>query len=454
MSKSKNAGSIREVIAIALPMVVSLSCDTLMMFTDRLFLSRLSTDAMNAVMGGACSCLQGLSFFLGLISYTTALVAQQYGAGHYSKTSLSLFQAILIAFAVWPFIASLSFFSDHFFEWLGLPQNQANMQGQYFRIAILGSGIVLIRNAFSCFFCGIGRTSVVMFSALCALVINALGAMILIYGYFGMPALGIQGAAIAAIMGHTGSLIILLVAYFYSDNNKVYLTKSSFKFDSSLMRTLLRYGYPSGLEFMFNILAFNVLIVLFDSEGPVAATAASILFNWDMVSYLPLVGIEIGVTSLVGRYFGARDYEAGYRTTKSALRLTCIYAAVIIPIFSLFPDILAGFFKPENVDIIFNESRPIANSLLRLAALYIVCDGFFLVYSGALRGTGDTFFTMVITVSVHWALALVSYIALKHYHATPVQAWALVASLYSISPLVLWWRWKRKWKESFTGLAL
>jgi multidrug resistance protein, MATE family len=451
MSKSTlSTGSIREVIAIAVPMVVSLSCDTMMMFTDRIFLSRLSPDAMNAVMGGGYSCLQCVSFFIGLISYTTALVAQQYGAGSYSKASRSLFQAICIALAAWPFLAALSIISGNFFEHLGLPQAQAHMQSQYFRTAILGSGIVLARNALSCFFCGVGRTGVVMLSALCALFVNACSALVLIYGYFGLPALGIQGAAIAAILGHTAGLMILLREYFCRHNRKSYSVMLSFKYDKTLMRALLRFGYPSGLEFLFNILAFNTFIILFDSEGPVVATAASILFNWDMVSYLPLIGIEIAVTSLVGRYFGARDHEAGYRATRSALILTCSFAVFIIPVFVILPDALVGVFKPDAVDRGFAEARPIANSLLRVAAAYIMFDGFFLVYSGALRGTGDTLFTMAITVGVHWTLAFVLYVALKQYHATPVQAWGLVAALYSISPLILWWRWKYRWKRAFT----
>ena len=71
----------RELLAIALPMVISQTCDTIMMFTDRLFLSRLGPEQMNASMAGGLTCFVMMTFFLGLTGYSTALVAQYLGAG-------------------------------------------------------------------------------------------------------------------------------------------------------------------------------------------------------------------------------------------------------------------------------------------------------------------------------------------------------------------------------------
>ena len=75
------AGGVRELLAIALPMVVSHACETAMTFTDRLFLSRLGPEQMNAAMAGGLTCFMTMTFFLGLTGYTTALVAQYLGAG-------------------------------------------------------------------------------------------------------------------------------------------------------------------------------------------------------------------------------------------------------------------------------------------------------------------------------------------------------------------------------------
>jgi MATE family multidrug resistance protein len=139
------SGSIREMVILASPMVVSLSCDTLMIFTDRLLLAKISPDAMNASMGGGIAVYQCLSFFVGLVGYTTALVAQQYGAGRRHNASRAAFQAMLVALAAWPFLACIGSFAGEVFNRMGLAPGQARMQSDYFSIVVLGAGIYLLR---------------------------------------------------------------------------------------------------------------------------------------------------------------------------------------------------------------------------------------------------------------------------------------------------------------------
>lgn len=281
-----------------------------------------------------------------------------------------------------------------------------------------------------------------MLSALCALFVNACTAWVLIFGRLGFPALGIQGAALGIIMGAAAGLSVLIAAYFRRENRRTYRIAASFKYDGELMGSLLRFGYPAGLELLLNIFAFNIMVVLLHSRGPVTATAATILFNWDFICLMPLFGIEIGVTSLVGRYVGARNLAAAHRATQSGLKLTWVFAAVVIPLFAGLPHVLVGIFQPAVPDPVFTEAVPLAGSLLRLAALYVVSKGVLLVYAGALRGSGDTFFAMVLTVSLHWVIAAVMYAALIHFSATPVQAWAFVVGIFMFFPGLLWMRWR------------
>ena len=70
------------------------------------------------------------------------------------------------------------------------------------------------------------------------------------------------------------------------------------------MGTLCRFGYPAGAEMFLNLLAFNGIVLTFHSHGPATATAVTVMFNWSMVSFVPLIGVQIGVMSLMGRYIG------------------------------------------------------------------------------------------------------------------------------------------------------
>ncbi|MDQ5987817.1 MAG: hypothetical protein CSYNP_03563 [Syntrophus sp. SKADARSKE-3] len=212
------SGSIREMVSLTLPMVVSLSCETLMIFTNRLLLSKISPDAMNASMGGGIAAGQCLSFFAGLVGYTTALVAQQYGAGRRRNASRAAFQAMLIALAAWPLLACLGPFAREVFNHMGLTPEQAQLQSEYFSIVVLGSGLYLLRSALSGFFCGIGRTGVVMLSAIAALIANACAAWVLIFGRLGFQAVGVRGAAIGVLIGTLTGVGVLVAAYLKKEN--------------------------------------------------------------------------------------------------------------------------------------------------------------------------------------------------------------------------------------------
>ncbi len=442
-------GGVREMMTMVFPMVVSLSCDTLMIFTDRLFLARVSPESMNAAMGGGLASFLCMTFFVGLLGYTNALVAQQFGAGRVEKASLAAFQAMIVAVVAWPFLTGLGLLLAPVFNHFNLPPGQAALQQQYFRILMFGTGISLLRGALSGFFCGVGRTRVVMLAALTALTVNALAAWILIFGHAGFPALGIRGAGIGTLLGTFAGFMVLLVAYLAPATRRAYNVVAAFRFDRALMGLLLRFGYPAGLELFFNLLAFNIIIGLLYQQGAATATASTILFNWDMVSFLPLVGVEIGVTSLVGRYVGAHDEPAVLRSARSGLYVIWGFAAVVFVVFMFFPHELVCIFRPSQPDPVFEQATPIATHMLRLASFYVVSNGLFLVYTGALRGAGDTLFTMALTVSLHWILAFTVLIAFKAFHVSSITAWALVVLICTLFPVPLWWRWRSgRWRNA------
>lgn len=168
----KFPGGIWEMTMIALPMVVSFACDTAMTFTDRLFLSRVSPVHMNATMAGGISYFLMMSFFLGLIGYVTALVAQYLGAGQKFQCSKVLTQAgIIILFAYPLLLASRPVFL-HVISSFGFSSQQLVLQKEYFNLLMLGTVFSLGRHALSSFFSGIGHTRQVMLASLLAMAVN------------------------------------------------------------------------------------------------------------------------------------------------------------------------------------------------------------------------------------------------------------------------------------------
>jgi MATE family multidrug resistance protein len=441
-------GGVAEMLVIALPMIVSTACDGVMTFTDRLFLSRLGSEQMNAAMGGGVAMQMMMFFFIGLTGYTTALVAQYYGSGQRKMTGVASFQAIIIALAAYPIILLCRPLSLHFFNFMHVPAAQLPYQISFFNIIIYGVLFSILRNCLSCYFSGLGRTKVVMMAALVSVVVNVILDYILIFGKLGFPVLGIRGAAIATLTGGFTGLCILIFVYLGRFNRENFGIMDSFKFNWPVMRKLLYFGYPAGLELFLNFLGFSVIIFMFYSRGDEVATATTIMFSWDMASFIPLLGIEIAVTSLVGRYMGAGDPETAHKAAMSGIKTGIYYSAVVLVLFVFIPETLANVFRPDVHSVVFDKALPVATSMIRIASLYVLAEAMMVALVGALRGAGDTHWTMIASVTFHWTFIPLLWVMFHLFNATAVMGWLALVILFLVFCFALYLRYRTgKWKK-------
>ncbi len=441
-------GGVAEMLAIALPMIVSTACDGVMTFTDRLFLSRIGSEQMNAAMGGGVAMQMMMFFFIGLTGYTTALVAQYYGSGQKKMGGVAAFQAILIALAAYPLILLCKPLSLHFFSFMHVPVSQLPYQISYFNIVIYGVLFSILRNCLSCYFSGLGRTKVVMMSALASVVVNVVLDYGMIFGKMGFPAMGIRGAAIATVAGSLTGLCVLIAVYLGRFNRENFGIMSSFKFNWTVMRKLLYFGYPAGLELFLNFLGFTVIIFMFHSRGNEVATATTIMFSWDLATFIPLLGIEIAVTSLVGRYMGAGDPETAHRAAMSGIKTGIYYSVVVLVLFVFIPGKLAMVFRPQTHSQVFEHALPIATSMIRIASLYVLAEAMMVALVGALRGAGDTHWTMIASVTFHWTFIPLLWIMFNVFNASALMGWLALVILFLFFCFALYLRYRSgKWKK-------
>jgi len=451
--KFKKNGDIKDVFSVALPMLLSMSFDTFMTFIDRLFLSKLGPAEMNASLGAGAVQLALVTFFTGVISYTTAMVAQRFGAKKTGECSKVFMQAIYLSILCVPLLYLTIPIGHWIFSMEHLPADQLQYQKTYFNILMFGGIINLIRNAAPCFFSGIGETKIVMKAAFVGMIVNVLCNFILIYGIGPIPALGVAGAAYGTLIGNFVSTAILFVKFFGKSCNSRFATRKSFTFEWPLTRELLKKGLPSGVEMFLNMSAFQLLIIMFHALGPESATASSVMFNWDMVAYVPLMGLEIAATSLVGRYVGAKEGAAAKRSTYSGLRIGWTYSIFIGILFIFLPGVLTDIFKPDanataSAITIFENARPMSLFMLRIATLYIFVEVLLVIYAGALRGAGDTLWVMFASALMNWCVAGSLYATAYIFHLPAHFAWIAVVAVYSTAPLIFFYRWKSgKWRK-------
>ena len=453
-SRFKKNGDVKDVLVVALPMLLSMSFDTLMTFIDRLFLSKLGPAEMNAALGAGAVQLALTMFFTGMISYTTAMVAQRLGGKRRWDCARTFMQALYVSLMCVPLLYLTIPLGHVVFGMEHLPADQLQYQKTYFNILMFGGVINLVRNVAPCFFSGIGETKIVMKAAFVGMLVNVACNFVLIYGMGPVPALGVAGAAYGTLIGNVVSTVILFAKFFGKSYHRRFRTRYAFAFSWPLTQKLLKKGIPSGVEMFLNMSAFQLLILMFHALGPESATASSVMFNWDMVAYVPLMGLEVASTSLVGRYVGAKDGAAASRSTYSGLKLGWGYSLLIGILFIFFPGLLTDIFKPDVAEAsaeaiaIFESARPMSIFMLRIATFYIFVEVLLVIYAGALRGAGDTLWVMFACAIMNWCVAGSLYLVAYVFGLPAHLAWIAVVAVYSTAPVLFWLRWKNgKWRR-------
>ncbi len=334
-----------------------------------------------------------------------------------------------------------------FFVVVGHSPEQVELEYTYFRILMFGGIFMLLRQTLVGFFLGIGKTRMVMIANLTGMFVNIPFNYVLIFGKLGFPALGIKGAALGTVLGSATIFLILLWFYLRHEYFRSYGRENRWKLRPDILKRLLRFGTPAGSELFLNVFAFNLFIQLMHSMGPEVAAAVTITFNYDMVAFIPMVGLGFAVTSLVGRQMGGGNPEGAKRATYLALRVGYSYAAVMMVLFIFgagsLVSVFTGGLGAEDRSLIL-----LAKTMLRLAAIYTLADITQLVFSGALRGAGDTKVTMYISVSMHWVLAVASVVMIRYLQVPPLKMWIFFISFVVVLGVMIFLRFKSgKWQH-------
>ena len=438
--------TLRELARLSLPMVVSQGTFALMVFTDRWFMAQLDSVHVAASMGGGVAALFAMSFFMGLITYANALVAQYYGAGMMHKCPRVVTQGILIALGSIPALALVGYGVGNLFPLLGHDPRQVPLEQAYFYTLMAGSLFQLIKACLASYFVGIGRTRVVMLVDVIGIAVNVPLSWALVFGHFGMPQLGIVGAGIGTVAASMLTILLLLGFYLTPQHKAQFAVGDSFRLDRGVMRRYIRLGTPSALESFMNTATFNVYLLLFQSYGVVQGASMAIVFNWDMLSFIPMIGLNIGVMSLIGRFVGAGDMERANQVISSGFILAIGYAGTLAVLFLWFRVELIEVFNTG--DEHFDDIRRMASAMIFGLATYMLADAVLLISGGALRGAGDTRWIMLVSTSLHWVMLIAQYFVIKVWQLDAmVSWWVFVSMLLSIAVCYSWRLLGGRWRH-------
>jgi MATE family multidrug resistance protein len=309
-----------------------------------------------------------------------------------------------------------------------------------------GGLLFLIKTVFASYFSGISRTRVVMIADVIGVLVNIPLTYLLIFGRWGFPELGIVGAALGTVIAAGVTIIVYLLFYLNAIHARRFSVRDSLLYAPAIMRRYLRLGLPSGFEVFIGLGTFNVFLLLFQSYGVDEGAAMAIVFNWDMVSFVPLMGLNMAVMSMTGRFVGAGDMARSNEVISSGFILGVTYAGTLATIFVVFRDDLLSVFATPGED--FSAILAIGSPMMLGMATYVVADALILVCSGVLRGAGDTRWLMFTSIAIHVVMLLVQLLVILVLELGPLLSWAVfVATLLSQALIYLARVFRGRWRS-------
>ena len=435
-----------ELARIALPMVVSQGTFAVMIFTDRYFMSQIDSVHMAAALGGGVAAFFSFCFFTGLLSYANALTAQYLGAGELGKCSKVVTQGIVITVMCSPALVLITYLVSGIFENVGHDSAQVELEKTYYTILMLGVIVTLTKTCLSSYFAGIGRTRVVMICDVCGLVFNVPLCYVMVFGKLGLPELGIVGAGISTIIASFFACLLFFLFYFEREHRVKYFVMNSFHIDWGVLRRFWRLGFPSGLELFLNVAAFNLFLLMFQGYGVVEGASAAIVFNWDLLSFVPMIGLNIGVISLIGRFVGANDMARTDEVMSAAFFLGIFYSAILAILYISFRFPLVEVFSPPEGD--FSEIRSLSAFMMIGLSSYVMADAIIIISGGVLRGAGDTRWLMYTSVGLHWAMLIAQYYVILVWQFGPQVSWlTFCAMIFAIAIVYVWRLQSGVWRD-------
>jgi len=428
-----------DVIRVCLPLVMSTAAVTVMEFTDRVFLSNYSLDAISAATPVGIVAFLFILFFSGVAGYGTVFIAQYAGAGAHDRIGSALWQIIYFSLASGIVLVGISFLAVPIFKLGGHAPEIQRLESIYFRILCQGAVLNVAGAGLASFFTGRGLTRPVMVITAAGMIVNIPLDYALINGVWWFPELGITGAAIATVAAWGLILFCYGVLVFTKANDRQYRVWSARPFDRDLFYRLLKYGVPGALQFCLDVFAFMFFIFMVGRIGINELAATNIVIAINSLAFMPAMGFSQGVSSLVGQSLGSRRPQRARSVVWSAIHLLLLYIFVLDIFYILAPQYLISVFIPSGqADPVYASITDTGANLLRIVALYVFLDALYMIFVGALRGAGDTRFIMwAIGTASLVVMVLPVYIGITYFQMGIYYAWIcttlFITALFTIS---------------------
>ncbi len=383
----------RLLISMSLPMMISMLVQALYNIIDSIFVSRINENALTAV--SLAFPLQSLmiAFGVGTGVGINALLSRALGEKDSEKVNKAAVNGIFLDGVNFVIFLLIGLFATTPFYLSQTGDAEIFSYGkQYLSIVCCCSLGMFTQFVFERLLQSTGKTFYTMLTQGMGALINIILDPIFIFGYFGLPAMGVAGAAIATVIGQTVAGIAA-VAVNLKKNTEIKLQFRGFRPDMAIIGEIYKVGVPSIIMQSIGSLmtyGMNQILLAFTST---AATVFGVYFKLQSFVFMPIFGLNNGMVPIVAYNFGARNKERLTRTVKlSMVYAVCLMAAGFL-VFQIFPAQLFAMFDASETML------AIGVPALRIISLSFVLAGVGIVSGSVFQALGNGVYSLIVSVA-------------------------------------------------------
>lgn len=386
-----------------------------------------------------------ISFVIGIGSGSSILIGQAFGARNEDRLKAIVGTTLTFTFVLGAILAVVgSMFAMDIMRLVGTPENIINMSVHYARILFISMPVLFMYFAYTTFMRGTGDSKTPFYFLIVSTGLNMALLPILIFGWLGLPKLGVYGAAYASVISTIVTFIILLV-YLRKTKHPLQFDATVRKYlrmDWDLLKLLLRLGIPASINMILVSLS-EIAVISFVNRFGSDATAAYGVVN-QVASYVQMPAVSLGITVSIfaAQSIGANQFDRLQKVIRAGLVMNYVIGGVLISLIYLFSkEILALFLTSQS-------TIDIAHSLIMITLWSYLIFGHAQIIGATMRASGTVLWPTIFAVISIWGVEVpVAYFLSYHTILGIKGIWIGYPAAFIVSLLLQYGYYRLSWKK-------
>lgn len=396
----------KATILLAYPVVLSQLGHILVSVADTAMVGQIGTVEQAAVALSNSFYTIVLVFGLGVSYGVTPLVAAADSSNNHAENASLLKHGLIINTVIGILLFLILFLASPLMWHIDQDREVVKCAIPFLNVMMLSMIPLCIFSAFKQFAEGLSYTKVAMFITVGGSILNILLNYLMIFGHWGLPAMGLMGSCWASFLSRVIMLLCMVVYFFRHPRFRPYTRNLNFRSVSKvLIRKILGIGIPSGLQWVFEVAAFAFAVIMIGWISPKAQAAHLVALNLSAITYMMASGLSAAAAVRVGNQYGLKSRRGVRIAGFSVFMLVILFMSFTATCFIVFRNFLPTLFNKDT------EVIMVSSALLIVAAFFQLSDGVQVVALGALRGIRDVKIPTAITLLAYWIIGLpMSYV--------------------------------------------